>query len=194
METIFLTLLQQLNGALFILVLVAIVCFWCVWKLSAVVTLFHGFTEERKETKEDLRQIRIDISKIEGTVHLLSTKYLSTIQSQSPLNLSEKGQEISRELQSEETIASHWESIRKQIEEKAPLNPYDIQTVSLDVARDCFETIFSEAEREKIKSYAFNKGMDLLEIFPILGIQIRNLYLKEKNIRGEDMDSPAPGV
>ena len=62
----------------------------------------------------------------------------------------------------------------------------------MDTADDCFNTIFSKEERDEIKLYAYNIGMNLFEIMPIIGIKIRDEYMKESGVNVEDVDKHAP--
>ena len=192
MIEIFLKLIEQLNSAVFVLILVLLVTIWVVWKLSSVVTLFGGYKEERKEVKDDLHQIRKDIAKIEGNVNFVFQKLNPSVQTQSPLNLTDKGKNISRDLNIEAKIAVHWEMIKAKIESKSPANPYDIQNATMEIARDCFDSIFTDTERNDIKLYAYKQGLSLLEIVPIIGIQARDQYFKEKNIDVGEIDKHAP--
>lgn len=186
MEAIFLKLIEQLNSAVSILILILVLSFWAVYKISNIVAMFGSIREERKETKEDMKEIRKELSKISGTVDLLFEKYLSTVKSHSPLSLSAKGEDISQALQLEEKITQHWQVIKNKIEHSGPSNPYDIQERSLDFARDCFDTVFLEQQRSEIKLYAYHQGLNLLEILPIIGILIRDKYLHEKETKLEE--------
>lgn len=188
MEGLFLKLIEQLNGAVFTLLGILIVIFWAIYKLGGLSTKFGKFEEERIETKKDLTEIKKDVAKITATVDLLYQHHLSTIKNRSPLSLTEKGEEISAALNIQEKVAVHWEEIKKKIEEKKPSNSYDIQTVSLDSARDCFESIFTEEDRSEIKQYAFKSGLNLLEFFPIIGIISRDRLLKEKGMDLGEVD------
>lgn len=142
MQELFLKLLEQLNGAVFVLLGILILAFWCVYKIATLITIFNGFKEERTETKSDLSDIKKDIAKTAATVGLLYQSHLSTVKSQSPLSLTTVGKEISQALNLEAKVAVHWTEIKSKIEEQNPVNPYDIQKISLDVARNCFENFF----------------------------------------------------
>lgn len=192
MIEILIKLMEQLNGAVFVLVAILLIAFWAVYKIGTITTLFGGYKEERKELKDDIRQIKNEVAKITATTDLLYQTHLSTVQSHSPLSLTQKGKDISSELSIENKIIVNWEKIKNKIEEKSPSNPYDIQTVTMDMARNCFSEIFSEADRNEIKTYAYKIGMNLLEIIPIIGILIRDHYLKEKNIPVAEIDKHVP--
>jgi hypothetical protein len=62
----------------------------------------------------------------------------------------------------------------------------------MEKAQDIFEKILTPEERSEIKFYAYNIGMNLMEIYPIFGIKIRNKILEEKNIKIEDIDKHDP--
>ena len=118
--------------------------------------------------------------------------HLKTIGSASPVKLTPLGQEIATTLRVEQKIVDHWDAIKAKVEAKNPQNPYDIQVAAMTVARECFDGIFTEAEKSEVKAYAFAKGMNLLEIYPVIGIEVRNRILKERDIALDTIDQFAP--
>ncbi|MFH1564619.1 MAG: hypothetical protein ABIC82_02090 [bacterium] len=197
MLELFLKLIEQLNSSVFVLLAILVLAFWAIYKIAAMVTLFGGFKEERAETKKDLTDIKKDVAKVTATVDLLYQSHLyqnhlPTVKSYSPLSLTDKGKDISDALKLEGKVASHWSEIKSKIEEKNLSNPYDIQTASLDLARDCFETIFTNEERNEMKQYAFKNGLNILEFFPIIGIITRDKFLTERGINLSEVDEHDP--
>lgn len=192
MLEIFLKLIEQLNSAVFVLIAILALAFWAIYKIAKMITLFNGFKEERTEIKTDLTDIKNNVAKTTATVDLLYQSHLSTVKSHSPLSLTEKGKEISDALKLEEKVANHWSEIKNKIEEKNPSNPYDIQTASLGMARDCFEAIFTNEERNEIKQHAFKIGLNILEFFPIIGIIARDKLLSERGINLSEVDKHNP--
>lgn len=193
MAEVFLKLIEQLNSAVFVLIAILVLAFWAIYKVAAMITLFKSFKDERTETKNDLTDIKKDVAKVTATVDLLYQSHLyqsqlPTVKSYSPLSLTDKGKEISGALKLGEKIANHWVEIKNKIEEKKPSNSYDIQTASLDLARDCFETIFTNEERNEMKQYAFKNGLNILEFFPIIGIITRDKFLAERGINLSEVD------
>lgn len=193
MLELFFKLIEQLNSSVFVLLAILILAFWAIYKVAAMVTLFKSFRDERTETKNDLTDIKKDVAKVTATVDLLYQSHLyqshlPTVKSYSPLSLTDKGKEISEALKLEGKIANHWIEIKNKIEEKKPSNSYDIQTASLDLARDCFDAIFTNEERNEMKQHAFKNGLNILEFFPIIGIIARDKLLMERGINLSEVD------
>lgn len=192
MGAIFSKLIDQLNSSIFILLALLVIAFWVVWKLSDVVSQFKHQKEKNTKIDNTLDSIKETMFAVKATTDLLYQNHLSTVQSHSPLSLTTVGNAISTDLKIDEKVAMSWDKIQAILEAKKLSNPYDIQTVAMELATSCFETIFSEEQRNEIKLYAYQKGKNLLEIIPIIGIIIRDKYLKEKNIPTETIDKYAP--
>jgi len=193
MEAIFLELTKQLNSSVFILLAILVVAFWLIYKAGRMTESFSGFTKKSDKIDTSIDAIKESLASVKATTDLLYKKQLSTMQSQSPLSLTSKGEIVATAISADEMINNHWDDIEAEISRSnTPNNPYDIQKISLDIARNCFDTIFSNDERNRIKTYAYSIGMDLLEIYPIVGIKIRDRILKERNIDLTEIDKYDP--
>ena len=192
MESLILALIQQLNAAVFTLIVVLLVCFWLVYKAGGIVKTFSDYESDKTKIETKMDAMKDMLSNIRATTDLLYQAHLTTVKASSPLNLTALGREISDALKIPEKVTSHWDAIGSEITKKNPQNPYDIQSVAMTIARNCFDSIFSEAERAEVKTYAFNRGMNLLEIYPIIGIEIRNRVLKERGYELAEVDKHDP--
>jgi len=192
MEAVFLALIQELNASVFTLIAVLLVVFWIVYKSGGWVKSYGDFESKSEKFDTKIDVIKDSLSAIRATTDLLYQAHLSTVKSHSPISLTDKGREISTAVTAELKVNNHWEAIRREVENKKPTNPYDIQTVSMDVAKHCFDTMFTPEEKNEIKTYAFGIGLNLLEIYPILGVIIRDRIFKEKNIKVEEVDKHNP--
>jgi hypothetical protein len=189
MTSVLLELLKHLNSAVFILVCILAAAFWAIYKLGGITKTFSFFEKKNDNFDKSIDEIKTNLSSIKATTDLLYQSHLSTIQSHSPLSLTAKGIEISNKLKMEDKVAIHWEEIKNEIDQKSPSNPYDIQIVSMELARNCFNHIFTESEKKEIKMYAYQVGVNLLEILPIIGIIVRDKYLLEKGISVSEIDT-----
>lgn len=192
MEAIFLALIQQLNGAVFTLIAILLVVFWLMYKSGGWVKSYKIFENKNEKFDEKIDFIKESIYKVQATTDLLYQAHLSTVKTRSPISLTEKGKEIANAISAELKVNNHWDAIKREVEKKNPANPYDVQTVSMDIARNCFEKIFDIQEQNEIKTYAYGIGINLLEIYPILGVLIRDRVFKEKNILPEEVDKHSP--
>lgn len=191
-ETLLLELIKQLNGSVFVLIVVLIVLFILVYKSGGMVNSFKNFQSKHESFDTKIDSIKDSLASIKATTDLLYQTHVQTVKAHSPLSLTEIGHKISRELKIMEMIDDHWAEIELQIAKKSPTNPYDIQTVAMDIARACFENLFSNDEKNNIKTYAYNTGMNLLQIYPVIGIEIRNKYFKKNGIKIDDVDKHQP--
>lgn len=193
MEAIFLKLVEQLNSSVFVLLACLLIIVWIVYKAGNISANFGEIKNKNKKFDDDIDTIKTDVASIRATTQLLYQSYLSTVKSQSPLSLTEKGDKISNELSLDQLVDEHWDSIYEQFT-KNPLitNPYDIQTHSLAIAQDCFEKIFTDNEKNKIKTYAYEIGINLLEIIPIIGVEIRDRVLKLRGFNLKEIDKHDP--
>lgn len=180
MLNIALLLMQQLNTAVFVLLTILVLAFCLTYKIGGVVNKFKGVEKKTDKFDSSIDSIKDNLSKIGATTELLYKAHLSTIASRSPLDLTGKGQEISKAIFLESKVDQHWDAINKELQKMHSINPYDIQNAAMELAKNCFDAIFTEKERDQIKTYAFQIGIDLLEIYPIIGIIIRNKYLGNK--------------
>lgn len=192
MEAIVLALIQQLNGAVFVLVCIFLIVAFLLYKAGSIVTMFGDFRTKNQKIDDKLDGMHASISEIKATTNLLYQAHLTTIRAASPIKLTPLGQEISDTLAVPAKVNAHWEAISAEMDKKNPQNPYDIQTVALAIARNCFDKIFTEEERNEAKTVAFNKGLNLLEIYPIIGIEIRNRVMKEKGLPLDEIDKHDP--
>jgi len=192
MSALFLELIQQLNSAVWALLVILIVAFVAVWKVGQIVEKFRTFKDENKDIRGDIKEIKSTLTTVKATTDLLYQAHLQTVKPGSPLKLTEIGETIARDLSIDAKLANHWEHINEMFSGASVQNPYDVQVAALNVARDCFEKIFSPTEQGEIKTYAYNHGKNLLEIYPIIGIKIRDKVLSLRGIKPEEIDAHDP--
>lgn len=193
MGQILLDLIHQLNSAVWALIVILLAAFWAVYKLGQIIDKFGVFKEDNKDIKTDMKEMNNTLSKINATTDLLYQAHLRTVQSHSPLGLSVVGETIGKDLNLDQKIANHWDKIKQTYFANAELkNPYDIQTVAMQAAPDAFESTFTDKEKDEVKLYAYQKGYNLLEIYPVVGIKIRNQIMIERNMPLEEIDKYAP--
>lgn len=196
MEAVFLALIGQLNGAIFVLVCLLFLGFFGTYKIGTIVTYFKETKDKNEKVDAKIDGIKEVLNSVKATTDLLYQTHITTVQRHSPISLTARGKEIATAIEAEVKVINHWDKIKTLLEKKNPTNPYDIQTVAMDISRNCFEQIFTADEQNKIKTYAYQIGLNLLEIYPIFGVIIRDRYFKEKNIALEEIDlhDPANGT
>lgn len=194
MPAVFIELIKQLNSAVFTLIAILFVIFWLLYKAGGIVKSYKDFEGKNEKFDNKIDNIKEGLAAIRATTDLLYQAHLSTVKSHSPVSLTPKGEMVSKAISAETKVAEHWKDIKAKLEEKNPTNPYDIQTVAMDIAMECFEKIFTAEEQNQIKTYAFSIGLNLLEVYPIIGIIIRDRLFKERGINVEEVDKFVPSI
>ncbi|PIR92951.1 hypothetical protein COT99_03505 [Candidatus Falkowbacteria bacterium CG10_big_fil_rev_8_21_14_0_10_43_10] len=205
MWEVILKLIEQLNSSVFVLLLILIIAFLVCYKAGGIVNSFKSFKEDNKSVKDRIEDVKetllskIDsvkdkLSDIKSTTDLLYNAHLQTVKKESPVSLTELGKEIAKEISAEEKVNNYWSEIKNKIESHTPTNPYDVQQIAMEIAKECFKKIFSLGEQSKIKTISYEKGLNILQIYPIIGIFIRDRYLQEKNMGVDEIDKFDPAV
>ncbi|MDR0942071.1 MAG: hypothetical protein LBM19_00415 [Holosporales bacterium] len=191
---VFIKLIEQLNSSVFVLLVILVATFFLAWKISSFITAWR--------MKRDIHNERIGkVEKMTETVIELKTKvdliYQNTnpngfARSRSPMSLTEKGQEIKELINAESIFNRIYSKLKDYIKDENLKNAYDIQTISLETAKEHFLNLLTKEELIKIKDVAFKQGLILEDFYIIFGILLRNKILKEKNIAISEIDMRAP--
>jgi hypothetical protein len=191
MLEVLLALIGELNGAIFILCILTLFVLIGTYKIGAIKTYFTETKAKNDRIDEKIDSIKDTLASVKAIADLLYQREQKTVQSQSPITLTKIGTDIGDAISADIKINDHWAQIREKLATKGPKNPYDIQMVAMEIARDCFDQLFSKEEKDEIKLEAYKRGINLLEIYPILGVKIRDRYFKEEKIRVEEVDKHA---
>ena len=137
--------------------------------------------------------IKDDISEIKAFIQVYRQTNNPFAQSQSPINLTKKGNEVSDELFVKRIINDNWKSISSKIKKKLKKedNPYDIQEICFEIGEK-YSKIMSENDFDHIKKYAFNQGHNLSDYDIIFGIEIRNKYFDSEGYNVKEVDKYDP--
>jgi uncharacterized protein YoxC len=187
-----LALVHQLNGAVFTLIIFVILVIVLTYKAGGITTSFDGFKKNNETIDNKIDGIKTTLAEIKATTNLLYEAHLRTVRTASPPKLTPLGEEVASLIAVKAKVDAHWSEIAAKVEAKKPSNPYDIQTVAMEIAKGCFETIFTPEERNQVKTVAFEKGLNLLEIYPIVGVTIRDKVLEERRMSLEDVERHDP--
>ena len=78
MEAIFLALIQQLNGAVFVLIALLIIAFYTFFKVGSIVTYFKETKDKNEKIDGKIDNIKDSLSTIKATTELLYQAHLKT--------------------------------------------------------------------------------------------------------------------
>ncbi len=145
-----------------------------------VVGLITVF-KHTKPIRESLQEIRERFARLEGSLS-------GTFQTQSPISLLPKGEEILIKSGLKKYIDTHAQELLGQCKSSNPMsNPYDVQEASFKF----FDKLkFADEIEDELKTTAFNFGVDITVVRRIGGIYFRDLCLKEHGFSPEDLDKP----
>lgn len=115
------------------------------------------------------------------------------IQSHSPISLTEEGRNVARKINAEEIIDKCWSTIKGLIDENVGCNSaYDIQKYCIETSAIFPEKFYDEESLNSLKDHAYNAGVQLSRYTEMMGIIIRDRYLKECDIAIEEVDKTDP--
>lgn len=164
-----------------------------------VAQLFTKYSlVEKVDKKSDLILQRL--ADIGAKVDLIFGKgELSFAQSKSPISLTERGLKFYNELNLNKIIDNHWDSWLTQMiklvedrkEEGKGVNVYDIQKICFDLFDD-FPSMIDNDELDKIKSHAFENGIDLILYDSLFQVPVRDKLLKYLGLSVDDIDKHHP--
>jgi hypothetical protein len=197
MGTFFQTLLGSPAGSfafIFSLFVIIVVGVWYITKNITKIKSEHGVISNSFEKMEkNIDDIRRDLSYLKGNVDCINSGKTALAQSHSPITLSEKGQEVSKELDAVSLVANNWEAIFNNLEQNvANKNAYDIQQYCIETASVELDKFLNEQDLLKVKNFAFNQGANVQYFSIVFALIIRDKYFKDKKIKISDIDVHAP--
>lgn len=150
-----------------------------------------------EKIEEDIHEIRIDLAYIKGNIDIFKAGRAKNaqsdlMQSNSPISLTDEGKRVAEELRAEEIIDKNWERIRTTMERVRGKNAYDIQQFCIERASTAPEWFFDTETIDRVKMYAFRKGMPVQLYLRLLGLLIRDRYFKENGIPLYEVDDNQP--
>lgn len=174
-----------------------------MYKSGTIDTTLSNVSESLREIKEQVTvlpemAVKVDVlwndvDNIKDIINKKNVKAIGWADNKSPLQLTKSGQEVADELKSQKAINEKWDFIKTDIEKSiADLkdsNPYTIQQICFSIGEK-YSSYISEEAMNHIKNYAYSKGHNLYEYDIIFGIQIRDRYFGENNIKVEEINDP----
>ncbi len=190
MEEIFFKLIAELNGSVFVLVAILLAVFYLIY-------LFGQWKEKFKNQDDKISEVRTisdKVIRLETKVDLIyqNTNPKSLTANQSPIALTEKGREISNEINAEKIFEKHLPKLKAFVKDKKPKNAYDIQRISMEIATSKMADLLSQDELVSMKDHAFKQGLLIEDIMRIFGLLLRDVMLVDENIPIHEVDAHDP--
>jgi hypothetical protein len=170
---------------------------WLIYYITKKITQINSdhsvLTENVNKTSRHIDEIRRDLSYLKGNIDVITMNNNPLMKKKSPISLTDKGIEVSREINAEEIIERNWEKIYGNLEKNiCDKNAYDIQVYCLTTTSVNPEQFFEEADIRFIKKFAFSQGDPLNIYMQMMGIIIRDRYLQSKGIDVNEIDKNDP--
>lgn len=178
---------------------------WLIYYVTKHVTRFKCVNDEhtnsvgKMDTKFDkvegtLGGINRDISYIRGSIDILMRGVANpTVQSHSPVSLTDFGKSLAAEMDLDNMIARNWDKIYTYLDDNLKSqNAYDIQQFCIDTANVFLDKFFCEDDLNRVKTFAFQKGQPIMYYGSMVGVLVRDAYFKHKSIPIEDIDKHDP--
>lgn len=174
----------------FILLLIG----WVIYKITNFTTSWSMKEKGLDKLESKVDALSADTSYIKMQLTLLNTNTIGgLVQSHSPISLTEIGKTIAAKMDIRTIIANNWDNIYEYVDENVQSkNAYDIQQFCIDAATISLDKLFTEADLNKIKMFAYNEGKPLGFYGGMIGVLIRDKYFEQKGINPSLVDEFAP--
>lgn len=191
MEAVFTKLIEQLNSSVFILLVILGIAFYFIF-------LFGKWSQKflhHEDKINNFQGLSDKIIELKTKVDLIyqNTNPNKLVASHSPISLTEMGKAMADTINADKILSEHIDSLVKEVELDAPKNAYDIQVVSMKVAKEKLLSYLNENNLNAIKDEAYAKGILVEDIMTIFGVLLRNQILKNKGIPISDVDVHSNG-
>ena len=170
---------------------VAVGCIGIIYAIAVWVANVNidrkNFKEFMVEIKNQMMNVHNQVTNVQNQMNVLVEKFdkvesRSLIESDSPLQLTELGQKISEEVGAEQWAENEFPALLEKAEGK---DPFEIQTMSFNHVGN---SDLSEEMLSKMRSSAFENGLELGGIRRVLGIVLRDYILKERGLLPSSLD------
>jgi len=189
MLELFTSALKSPAGSFAFVLAILAICFIAIWKISHFTTKFSSV--EKLESHIGL--IKEDMHFVKAQLKFITDSSNPLAKAQSPVSLTEKGIEISNEIEADKMILNHWDYIKGELDKSLSknCNAYDIQVEAFKLGEK-FQTIINSKELDIIKEKAFKAGFHLTVFNILFGVIIRDKYLSTKGIAVDEIDKHDP--
>ena len=145
-------------------------CFLSVGRYKQKV---DDLVEDKKESSKKIECLRTDTDTLKE-FRVNAQKFIdkTLYESKSPLELSPHGKKIVDESGFRKIFDGIKDDLVKQLEQKEPATKYDVQ----EKARALMDELGDYPAFKSIKTYAFNNGLDFLQILRAGSILLRDYY------------------
>ena len=148
-------------------------------------------TDKVNQHDKDVFELKTTLSYMNKTIENMNTTLKALVkpvaipmtQQNSPLKITEEGWRVAEELGMKDMFNRKWNDINELINEHAKSkNPYDVNDFCIHWSVVYPEKFLNEKDLDKVKLYAYQKGIDLSEYMKIIAVMARDRYFDQNHI------------
>ncbi len=184
---------------------VTLVIFWAYGKFVAFLTKWQTRDDSFKQMSDNMPKIEATLENIKEQVQdlpniranleiFLSNRVSNVAETKSPLSLNKTGETLSTEFQAAKLIDRYYQELKESVDAENPANAFDIQQISLNIARNFFSSKKDDDLLNTAKGIAYEKGVASLDVYVIFGILLRDKILEDRTLSKADVDKYDPNV
>lgn len=144
----------------------------------------RNLADDVKDIKKEMKDIRDMV--IECKTSLKEREPLT--KKESPISLTERGNQFLQASGGVQFIDENFTDLFAKVEAHSPKTAYDVQELSKEVLRE----ISNNDKFAPLKEYLFKEGESLEELITVMGVDLRDRILKQKNWNVSDVDKYDP--
>jgi len=188
---IFLKITEQLNSSVFVLLMLLGAAGIGIYKAGQWSKVFK-FHEDKIIKIEGLAEKVLLMGQKVDLIYENTLGSKRTTASLSPINLTDVGQKIVEKIKANAILERCIPQLEKEVEKEKPNSAYDIQMVSMKVAKGKMLTCLIETELAAVEQEAYERGLLVEDIMSVFGVLLRNHILSKKGISISEVDTDAP--
>ncbi len=175
-------LATQLNAAVFIVLVILVGMFFLFYKFGGFVS---KWTDRDNAIKDLQKKWDKSIPHLQTRMDLIFQKvYSDTVtKSESPVQLTEVGKDVSEALKAEDFIEKNKEVLVKLVDKEHPTSAYDLQKACFLVIEEHLVNLLDASGMKIAKDKSFQYSLPLDHTLEVFAVLLRNRLMKESGYK-----------
>lgn len=190
MEQIFIKLIDQLNSSVFVLLAILACTGWALYKIGSWTAIFKHHDDKITKIEGLAEKVIVMGTKVDLIYQIVNPN--RAVAATSPISLTDIGRAIAEKIGANTILEKYVSKLVAEVELEKPKNAYDIQMVSMKVAKEKMINLLNEEELLAVKQEAYNRGIIVEDVMTVFGVLLRNHVLNQKGLPISDVDKHTP--
>ena len=169
---------EALTGLIAVFLALAAGAGWFLWWVACT----HKDVKRIPEIETKLDRLSVSVAEILGIVK--TKPEMSVVQSLSPVQLTEYGEELFDQVNGEKIVKNHIDKVKV----TEGMNEYEIQEACTDFAFLRLMELLSDDEKTAVQSVAYKQGIAIETILNVLGVRFRDEMFRIKELSIHEID------